>query len=48
LLVFDLPRGDGWEELCAFLGHPIPDEPFPHANRASLSRKIKNWLKKLG
>ncbi len=47
LLVFELPKGDGWEKLCAFLGHDVPDEPFPHANKASLSRKFKNWLKKL-
>ena len=25
--------GDGWEPLCAFLGCPVPDAPFPHANR---------------
>jgi hypothetical protein len=24
--------GEGWERLCAFLGVPIPDAPFPHAN----------------
>jgi len=47
LLVFDLPKGDGWNKLCPFLGHDIPDEPFPHANKASLSRKIKNLLKRL-
>jgi hypothetical protein len=47
LLVFDLPADAGWEKLCTFLGHPVPDEPFPHANKASLSRRIKNWLKKL-
>ncbi|MEE4216523.1 MAG: sulfotransferase family protein [Xanthomonadales bacterium] len=46
LLVFDMPKGDGWEKLCAFLGHDVPDEPFPHANKASLSRKLKNLLKK--
>jgi hypothetical protein len=45
LLVFDLPKGDGWDKLCGFLGHDIPNEPFPHANKASLSRKIKNFLK---
>lgn len=44
LLVFDLPKGDGWDKLCPFLGHDIPDEPFPHANKASLSRKIKNFF----
>jgi hypothetical protein len=24
--------GDGWEPLCAALGVPIPDLPFPHVN----------------
>lgn len=24
--------GDGWEPLCAALGVPVPDEPFPHMN----------------
>eukprot|EP00903_Cladosiphon_okamuranus_P010228 g9687.t1 len=23
---------DGWEPLCDFLGVPVPDEPFPHAD----------------
>lgn len=24
-----------WEPLCAFLGQPVPQQPFPHANPAS-------------
>jgi Sulfotransferase domain len=24
--------GQGWEPLCAFLGVPIPEEPFPRTN----------------
>jgi len=32
LLTFNL--GDGWEPLCAFLGVPVPDEPFPRTNAA--------------
>ena len=24
--------GDGWEPICAALGMPVPDEPFPHVN----------------
>ena len=24
--------GDGWGPLCAALGVPVPDEPFPHLN----------------
>jgi hypothetical protein len=35
LLVMELSRGDGWNELCPFLGADIPDIPFPHVNRAS-------------
>ena len=30
LLVFDV--SDGWAPLCAFLGKPVPSEPFPHLN----------------
>lgn len=30
LLVFDV--AEGWTPLCAFLGVPVPDEPFPHHN----------------
>ncbi|GAA4139315.1 sulfotransferase family protein [Actinomadura keratinilytica] len=33
LLVFDTAQG--WEPLCAFLGVPVPDEDFPHLNRAA-------------
>lgn len=25
-------EGDGWRELCQFLGEPVPAEPFPHVN----------------
>jgi hypothetical protein len=30
--------GDGWEPLCAALGVPVPDEPFPHENSAEQMR----------
>jgi hypothetical protein len=30
LLVFDVK--EGWEPLCAFLGVPVPDTPFPRVN----------------
>jgi len=33
LLVMDLEKGDGWKRLCGFLGLPVPDVDFPHANR---------------
>lgn len=49
LLVVDFTQGAGWDELCAFLGHPVPDTPFPHANnkrkesgaKPSLRRRLK-------
>ena len=30
LLEFDVARG--WAPLCAFLGVPVPDAPFPYGN----------------
>jgi hypothetical protein len=30
LLVFNV--AEGWEPLCAFLGVPVPETPFPHHN----------------
>ena len=47
LLVFEVK--DGWEPLCRFLGVPVPDEAFPHANdavrirRALLAARIVGW-----
>ncbi|MCR0980562.1 sulfotransferase [Roseomonas populi] len=34
LLRFSVFEGHGWDRLCGFLGHPVPDTPFPHANAA--------------
>jgi hypothetical protein len=33
LLVLDITAGQGWEPLCEFLGHPVPEAPFPWKNR---------------
>lgn len=30
LLVLNLEKGYGWDELCEFLGQKAPDVPFPH------------------
>lgn len=27
--------GDGWDPLCAFLGVPVPDKPYPKVNNTS-------------
>jgi hypothetical protein len=36
LLVHEL--GDGWEPLCAHLGVPVPDQPYPSANTTTAFR----------
>lgn len=32
-LAINFERGEGWAELCPFLGVSIPATPFPHENR---------------
>ncbi|MDV3351385.1 sulfotransferase [Leptothoe sp. LEGE 181152] len=34
LLVVCWENGDGWREICRFLGHSEPNISFPHANKA--------------
>lgn len=33
LLVLDVCGGDGWSVLCPFVGVPVPNKPFPWANK---------------
>jgi len=33
LLIVDWEKGDGWNELCSFLGIKVPNKEFPHKNR---------------
>ncbi|HTT98063.1 MAG TPA: sulfotransferase [Rhizomicrobium sp.] len=35
LLDIDICAGQGWPELCAFLGKPVPEEPFPLVNASA-------------
>jgi hypothetical protein len=48
LLVFQV--SEGWVPLCAFLGVPVPDEPFPRVNdtaefkRAVVGISIICWV----
>lgn len=37
LLTYEV--GEGWERLCAFLGRPVPEVPFPHANDSATFRQ---------
>ena len=39
LLIVNWEEGDGWKELCEFLGKSIPNEPFPHANQGKYVKK---------
>ena len=40
LLVYDIK--EGWEPLCAFLGVPVPDAPFPRLNdRVSFGQNLR-------
>ncbi|MBW2313900.1 MAG: hypothetical protein JRH10_06890 [Deltaproteobacteria bacterium] len=39
LLVIDFEKGQGWPELCGFLGLPVPEAAFPHVNRQSYDER---------
>lgn len=43
LLVYEVKQG--WEPLCAFLGKPVPDEPFPHVNDTAQFQKTIATIK---
>jgi len=32
LLVMDMDKGCGWQELCAFFGKPVPNQPYPSSS----------------
>ncbi|MEO0810703.1 MAG: sulfotransferase, partial [Pseudomonadota bacterium] len=38
-------NGDGWEQLCHFLGTDVPNQPFPHANAAPKVSLLKRAIK---
>lgn len=40
--------GDGWEPLCAFLGVPVPDMPFPNVNDSQMFHDIGSTAIKKG
>ncbi|MGB9142940.1 MAG: sulfotransferase family protein [Aestuariivirga sp.] len=42
ILIYDVKAG--WQPLCAFLGVPVPDKPFPHRNSTEEFRKRKSFL----
>ncbi|KAK5698258.1 hypothetical protein LTR97_007219 [Elasticomyces elasticus] len=46
LLVYEL--GSGWEPLCAFLGKPVPDVPFPRVNETEMVNEYVQELLWMG
>ncbi|MCS3863256.1 hypothetical protein GGP86_003052 [Salinibacter ruber] len=38
ILEMNIPKGDGWERLCSFLGKKRPKIDFPHANKSGRAR----------
>lgn len=48
LLEVSWDSGGGWAELCAFLGKPQPNKPFPHARkrpRPDPDREVDNMIR---
>jgi hypothetical protein len=46
LLVFDVAQADPWQAICGFLGEPVPEAPFPHANQGrnrDRRRRYQGW-----
>lgn len=40
----DLSKGEvGWERICNFLGHPVPNRSWPHANTKKVKRLKLFW-----
>lgn len=47
LLVFDITKGDGWNEVCGLLELAVPDKPFPHKNKANRNKAKERWENRL-
>ena len=47
LLILDVNSEQKWEQICQFLGHQVPKQAYPIANKASsLNPRFKNILRK--
>ena len=42
LLIMNFENGDGWNKLCSFLGHEMPQKKFPHSNKGKHNYKTKD------
>ena len=54
LLIVNWEKGDGWKELCGFLGKDMPTVPFPHKNKKEDTvidvyikdgQKVSKWVR---
>ena len=47
LLVLKLTEGEGWRELCGFLGCSVPSDEFPSSNTSKVRRKrrIRRYMR---
>lgn len=46
LHIITLENGVDWEDICPFLGLPIPDEPYPMPNDpANFKKMVDGFLK---
>lgn len=43
LLVLSLEKGFGWEEICEFLGHEVPDTPYPRVWALTEFQQAVKW-----
>jgi hypothetical protein len=44
LLIMDITAGDGWSELCPFLGRSVPASAFPHRNS---EQDMRRWAQQV-
>lgn len=44
LLIMDMDAGAGWQELCGFLGRPLPRGPYPRAYATESGQYIREIL----
>lgn len=51
LLEINLSASSDWQPICQFLGHPLPNKKFPHANKSKEKYnkidKIKNIIRRI-
>ncbi len=52
LLLIDITAGDGYEQICPFLGLPPPSQPFPHTNQREsryqvVARRLRRRVRRL-